>query len=460
MYQPLNSEAASEDVNRKMMRFRLIALGCILIITTISAFALVYLKGSLMSAMNVINYTHDVDTSVQARRLKLKDKDIPQLEDLDICDNPHYRDGTLKLAYENTYFGLLKKTYSQAKFEASDVRVLGEDIYVVCDSSWGLGKFNRDLAPFSGVEFWPNKDIGLEWESQWEALVHDERRGVFLAIQEAIPVVEGADAIKASVNRAANKLLESGMKHSEVESEIRKEEEKELAARVTEVSMKDHYHGRVYELQIRRDGTYNQVRSCNTEFAFPFGNKGFEGAVGVRDTNGILYLIAVCEGNFCDGSARGREAGNGRLVMMQLEEGLFHKDGRSKCRWKTVRVIKIPSGAAFQDYSAVAVRKNKVLIASQESSAVYYANLKGVNEDGLITDIFEFGIENDGRIFSFPRNQNCEVQYCNIEGVDFLNDRMIVAVSDRMKGLGRQSFKCFDKDQSLHVFQLPIPDEF
>jgi hypothetical protein len=56
---------------------------------------------------------------------------------------------------------------------------------------------------------------------------------------------------------------------------------------------------------------------------------------------------------------------------------------------------------------------------------------------------------------TITKNVNCEKVYCNIEGVEWLNDEMIVAVSDKMKGKGKQDFVCFDKDQSVHVFVLP-----
>jgi hypothetical protein len=40
-----------------------------------------------------------------------------------------------------------------------------------------------------------------------------------------------------------------------------------------------------------------------------------------------------------------------------------------------------------------------------------------------------------------------------VEGIHWINDNMLIAVSDKMKS--RQDFRCFDKDQSVHVFTLP-----
>lgn len=32
-----------------------------------------------------------------------------------------------------------------------------------------------------------------------------------------------------------------------------------------------------------------------------------------------------------------------------------------------------------------------------------------------------------GKVLHFPRDNDCNVVYCNIEGIAFINDRMIVA---------------------------------
>jgi hypothetical protein len=60
-----------------------------------------------------------------------------------------------------------------------------------------------------------------------------------------------------------------------------------------------------------------------------------------------------------------------------------------------------------------------------------------------------------GSTFDFPKNDDCQTIYCNIEGIEWLNEQMVVAVSDKMKSKGKQDFRCFDKDQSVHVFVLP-----
>jgi len=63
-------------------------------------------------------------------------------------------------------------------------------------------------------------------------------------------------------------------------------------------------------------------------------------------------------------------------------------------------------------------------------------------------------VMNEGKIYDFPRNDMCEIVYCNIEGVDWLTDDILVAISDQMK-TSDQSFRCATKDQSVHVFAIP-----
>lgn len=58
-------------------------------------------------------------------------------------------------------------------------------------------------------------------------------------------------------------------------------------------------------------------------------------------------------------------------------------------------------------------------------------------------------------MYNFPRNSECKMIYCNIEGIHWIGEDQLVAVSDKMKNKGKQDFRCFDKDQSIHVFAMP-----
>jgi len=66
------------------------------------------------------------------------------------CENDKsYSKKTLKSAYDLPYAALFKDTRGQKKFEASDVTIVNDAVYSVCDSSWAISKFTRDLVPFS-----------------------------------------------------------------------------------------------------------------------------------------------------------------------------------------------------------------------------------------------------------------------------------------------------------------------
>ena len=61
-----------------------------------------------------------------------------------------------------------------------------------------------------------------------------------------------------------------------------------------------------------------------------------------------------------------------------------------------------------------------------------------------------------GVVYDFPRDNNCDVQYCNIEGVNWIGDNMIVAASDKAKSKGKQPPQCNHKDQMVHTFMVPL----
>jgi hypothetical protein len=164
-------------------------------------------------------------------------------------------------------------------------------------------------------------------------------------------------------------------------------------------------------------------------------------------------VLGLCEGNHCSESKKlQRDKGNGRLVAMKQVKS--PDDGT--CKWMTIRVINIPSSAYFGDFSSIDMDSSgRVIIASQEESQVWVGYLDGMQPNGLWdVEGMEFR-EDEYNLYNFPKNENCETQYCNIEGVHWLDDYTILAVSDKMKGKGRQSYACFQKDQSAHVFVLP-----
>ena len=159
-----------------------------------------------------------------------------------------------------------------------------------------------------------------------------------------------------------------------------------------------------------------------------------------------------------------------------------------RCQWNTVKILDIPSSAYFKDYSALtATSSGRIGISSQEESQFWVGQLLGQNGSGL-WDVDAMAFDPDkGVLYDFPKNDECETIYCNIEGVHWLNDgtcrprifvqfrhsnillthsvllllllslvlELIMATSDAMKSKGRQDYRCFAKDQSVHVFALP-----
>ncbi|PHJ22568.1 hypothetical protein CSUI_003589 [Cystoisospora suis] len=231
-----------------------------------------------------------------------------------------------------------------------------------------------------------------------------------------------------------------------------------------------HYHAVIEELQIQ-DKQYTLLESCRTEFNFSAGNKGFEGMVGLRDTKNTFYLLGLCEGNYCRGGKRGERRGHGRLVLMQKEEA----NGEVPCRWKTLKVLRLPREINFTDYSSIAVRGNRLAITSQVDSVVWIGRFNAPEEipekretgtgEGpdkhkpkmLLENPTDLEVLSGGQVLNFPRDHECRIVYCNIEGITF-SDRLLIAASDKVKDW--QGPRCMAKDQSLHVFALPPRFEF
>lgn len=330
--------------------------------------------------------------------------------DMDYCMDGYYSKRTLQLAYELPFAALFLDNKGQKKYEASDVILVDEDVYAVCDSSWAISKFSRQLKPFSSK----NSQVGdpirdSSYESGYEAIVHDD--GTFYVLRESV-----------------------------------QQEDETYHAVVEELSMPS---------SDTADVDYAVTDTCNCEYEFEGDSKGFEGAISVRNLENELILLGLCEGNHCSES-RKNDRGNGRVVVMQ-KGTVSAEDGNETCQWKTIREIKIPESADFLDYSAISLNDDgKVAITSQEDSQLWIGKLRGKREEDGLWDISAMEFDtNESKVFDFPKNNQCFTMYCNIEGIHWINDEMLMAVSDKMKSKGKQDFRCFDKDQSVHVFALP-----
>jgi hypothetical protein len=159
-------------------------------------------------------------------------------------------------------------------------------------------------------------------------------------------------------------------------------------------------------------------------------NRGFEGLTAVR-SNGVDYLLALCEGNEGRAGARGNTPGGGRIYLLQ-------KSGQA---WASVAQINLPTSLDFKDYSALALRGDRLAVVSRNRRAC-----------GSDASPEKWTISGDGRTFDFPRNKNGKRLYCTVEGIDWLSANTFVTVSDlRKKGYPD---RCARTDQSIHIFRL------
>ena len=191
------------------------------------------------------------------------------------------------------------------------------------------------------------------------------------------------------------------------------------------------------------DGTYKGLIDEMTEAGrferrrwidFPFAtrNSGFEGLSAVR-WQGRDYLLALCEGNRCRGGRKGRKPGGGRIQVLH----------RAGAMWKPVATIALPPRVAFEDYSAVSLRGNRIAVVSQQTSRLWIGTLR----------FGDWTITGRGSIYDFPRTKKGRLKYCTLEGLCWLSPRTFVLVSDLSKG--GYAKRCRKRDQSIHVFRLP-----
>lgn len=318
------------------------------------------------------------------------------------CEDGKYSKRTLQYAFELPFAALFKDNKGQSKYEASSIILKDNSFYAVCDNSWAVSKFSTSLDPFSpaNVQLGTPNPEGVE-DSGFEAIFWDDDS--FYVVRES---VQHADS---------------------------------------------HFHAIVEQVTLG-DDNYTVVEACSSDFKFEGTSKGFEGAVSIRDTNNEMVILGLCEGNYCS-ETRKYDRGNGQIVAMKR---IIEEDGTT-CTWSAVRTINVPSSAFFHDYSDIAIDdKGRVAITTQEDSQVWIGQMLGLDPETGRYDLNAMELDPEiHSVFDFPKNNECETIYCNIEGVEWLNDQTIVVVSDKMKGKGKQDFLCFDKDQSVHVFVLP-----
>lgn len=168
------------------------------------------------------------------------------------------------------------------------------------------------------------------------------------------------------------------------------------------------------------------IRCTRLHTPFEVANKGFEGLAHVRHPAGES-LYALCESR--QGTDSG-SAGGGRIdVFVRAGDG----------GWSPSHELTLPETAEFEDFAALAYRDGRIAVVSQASARLWTARVD-VAARALVP-----GSE---AVHRFPAKG-----YCNVEGIAWLSEDTLVAVSDRKKG--RQPERCCDKDQSIHVFRIP-----
>lgn len=167
-------------------------------------------------------------------------------------------------------------------------------------------------------------------------------------------------------------------------------------------------------------------------FVFRHANKGFEGVVCV-ERGGEEYLLALCEANYCNDDGAQKDGGGRIQVFARVVED-----------WTHAATLALPASVRFADYSALDLRAGRLVVVSQQSRQLWVG---GVRDDS-------WTIGDEGQLYRFPRAADHSELYCNIEGVAWVTHSRIVAVSDRRKKHVDRG-PCKDKDESIHLFQLP-----
>eukprot|EP01013_Petalomonas_cantuscygni_P002400 TRINITY_DN12455_c0_g1_i1.p1 TRINITY_DN12455_c0_g1~~TRINITY_DN12455_c0_g1_i1.p1 ORF type:complete len:483 (-),score=92.48 TRINITY_DN12455_c0_g1_i1:270-1661(-) len=408
-------------------------------------------------AYDVAESDSSVGPSLKAKSKKAKkSKDVASFGP-ELCDAPDFTKKTLKPAFSPRPFaGLFRNLKGQRKFEASDVvRVTRhgvEQYFVVFDNLFSIGRVAHSVTIHDDA----NRLFGLPGaDSGYEAIVYDNLTDHFLVTIEAL---------------APRRAMTVHLGNPQQTSTTTDLSEGALALTRASPSEGPPFFAVVRELVIPVEGDVpvSAVQaSCPVSYAFSHGNKGFEGMIlqRVGRAPGEVYLLALCEGNFCTGGKRGRTSGNGRLVVLRYQDqpqggAQSPRELRgASCLWVPVTELELPKTADFQDYSAISQHPMPdgtalLAIASQENAAIWVGEADFRSKDPRDWKIGD-GRGGGGEVLHLPRDGECRVTNCNLEGIHWVGRNMLAGVSDKMKSGGRQDFRCLSSDQSMQMFVLP-----
>ncbi len=158
-------------------------------------------------------------------------------------------------------------------------------------------------------------------------------------------------------------------------------------------------------------------------------NKGYEGLSHV-EWRSERYLLGMCEGD------------QGKIQM-------FRRKNSGDWEHLENRTLTLPK--KFDDHSGLAVRDDpdkqevKIAVLSQEESKLWVGKLrKRRNRDWRFVG--------DGTVYKFPKSNKNNTIYCNVEGVDWLDNDRLVVVSDSKKS--DQNGRCKKRHRSIHIVEL------
>ena len=185
---------------------------------------------------------------------------------------------------------------------------------------------------------------------------------------------------------------------------------------------------------VEYDAGFSHIKSRPLDFPFQSDNKGFEAVAYVRRGEDD-FVLALCEGNRCRCGKKGREPGGGRIQIFEKKRQL----------WSHAGTIKLPTTVPFIDYSGMSIDNGRVAVVSQMNSMMWVGQF----------DEASWTWHDDGQLYNFPRNADDSIHYGNIEGVAWLGPDRIVAASDRRKKSTQPDKSLSEKDQSIHIFDIP-----
>lgn len=185
-------------------------------------------------------------------------------------------------------------------------------------------------------------------------------------------------------------------------------------------------HGGHRALIATYDCRFNLLEEAWLDVPLAGANKGIEGLAAVH-RDGEVHLLALHEGHPDD--AAGDGAVRGRIEVYRA---------RRSGGWKHVETIKLPKHVRFADWSGLDVRGDRVVVCSQQSSALW--------EGRLAPDAWKF--VGPGQVYLFPRDADGQPRYPTVEGVALLDAGRVAVVTDLDRG------ETARLDRSIHIFAL------